>query len=130
MKLWLPFWLVLSLALSSSAHASHEQDWIIERGVWLDETATADYTQAQTAQYTPYAGVYAGGYGSGATWFKLRLRAAQPGDPEQIFLRMRPPYHDHIEVFDPQLPTPQLLGDRYPRARATHSGNSYLPLWM
>jgi len=128
MKRWLQIWFLLSFVLASSAHAGHEVDWIVERGVWLDEAATADYTQAQMAQYTPYTGVYAGGYGSGASWFKLRLRAAQPGDPEQIFLRMRPPYHDHIEVFDPLLPTSQLLGDWYPRARVTHSGNSYLPL--
>lgn len=105
------------------AAGGHEQS-LIEQSLFGGETGAVKNEVGQrlvgylggTAQhhFTPFSGLLNLGYGSSAIWIHLRLAAdAQPVAQDHI-LRIRPPYLDRIELYDPLEPARvRVVGDRY-----------------
>lgn len=95
-------------------------DRVIERAYFEDESAQLGFMQARQQEYIPYTGVLNKGYTQSAIWIRLRVDPAGAGmgsnadDAQKLVLRIRPPYLDEIELFDPLRPTvqPRLVGDR------------------
>ncbi len=89
---------------------------LMEHSAWLED-ASGQMTLAQVRQnpqaFTPYSGVLTRGYTPSTYWLRLRLA---PTTQEQLVLRIRPSYLDHIELHDPAAPpTAQVRfsGDRH-----------------
>ncbi len=99
---------------------------------YADPTGELTFAQVQNKTFTPYTGILAKGYTSGAFWLKIRIDpvlivglSRQSGGfsigqftprPDELVLRVRPIYLDDIRLFDPlELNRPErLTGDRHP----------------
>ena len=125
MKRFLQFWLLLNFMLTGSAYAGHEEDWVQSREVWEDQLGNASFADAQRADYASFQSIYSRGYTLRPIWFRFEIRARQAGEPEQIWLRIRPSYIEQIELFDPLQEEVQVAGYQRSLSQANHSGNIY-----
>lgn len=87
------------LFTSSVAQA---KDMVSERGYWLDESGQATLQEVEKKTFTPFNGILAKGYSTGAIWIRLNI-AASPSSAtgDQFVLRLRPSFLDQIDLFDP-----------------------------
>jgi signal transduction histidine kinase len=128
MKRWLQIWFLLSLALTSSVHAGHEENWIQSREVWEDESGNASLVDAERAEYASFQTIYSRGYTVYPIWFRFEVRARKANEPERIWLRIRPSYIENIQLFDPLQDQVQSAGYQRGLAQRNHSGNIYFPI--
>ena len=95
---------------------------------WVDESGEADLTAALAAagrdQFTSFQSLLSLGYQPAPVWIKLSLPAGEAGADDWV-LRLRPPWHDEIALYDPLVSSDarQVTGDRYP-----HSADAYQSL--
>jgi two-component system, sensor histidine kinase LadS len=88
-------------------------------GFWIDASGDASAERAWAAseagEFTPFDTMLALGFVAAPVWVRLDLQPHGSASVEGI-LRLRPPWHDRIELFDPASPTsePRVTGDRYP----------------
>ena len=91
-------------------------DLIVERAFYRDPGGWATLEEVRQRTFTPYTGVLTEGYQRNAVyWLRLRIRAGEnPAEP--LVLRLRPHWHDHLQLFDPADPRPdaRAVGDRHP----------------
>jgi signal transduction histidine kinase len=119
------FWVLFG----ASAMAAHmQEDWIQSREAWEDVAGRAVLSDAQAADYRSFQSIYSRGFTSNPIWFRFEIRARQVGEPQQIWLRIRPSYLEKIELYDPLNNLHQIAG--YQRALAQHneSGNIYFQI--
>lgn len=125
-------WWIVTLWALASPMASFAQDAIVERAFLEDASGTlawADVQQAQVdQQFHPYEGPLNRGYGTNATWIRLRLKAGNltQGDSNNsvgfaswYVLRIQPGYIDEVTLFDPlgSDNAPPKVGDRQPLSK-------------
>jgi signal transduction histidine kinase len=119
-------WLLLSV-YGLIAHASSEQDLILERAV-LIEPAPGKLTieQAISGKYQPFGTVLNRGFSPTVRWVRL-LVAAPATDTEQVVLRVGPHYVGEIQLFDQQkgVWTSRFAGDQYPASQNACADNLY-----
>lgn len=124
---------LLAALLMTLASLACAQDLIVERA-WVEEVPGKPLSlqQVQAQGGTHFEGTLSRGYGAGAVWLRLRIdprvQAPAEGEPDGLVLRMRPPYLDDIQVFDP-LATGGLagrVGDRHPPALDALPGQDFL----
>lgn len=94
---------------------------------WIDKSETAGVAEATAAvshnEFKPFEGLLSLGYQRSPVWIKLSLPAGEPSADAWV-LRLRPPWHDEIILYDPEFPGgEQVTGDLYP-----HSADSYQSL--
>ena len=114
--LWLVAAILLSLARVSSA------DLIESRAYLEDPSGTLTFQEARARPFTPYTGVLAKGLTTSVYWLRLQInpnlaqdRSAidqiggfppvlhnPSGAFDDLVMRVRPPYTDHISLYDPQ----------------------------
>lgn len=99
------------------------EDYVTERTYFVDETAKLTLAEAQKCHFKPLKDTYIGGFSTAALWSRVKidpskavaLDNATPRAQRMIYLRIKPYYLDHIEVYDPTYsPAPMLGGDREP----------------
>jgi len=91
-------------------------DKVLARGVWADTSGVAGIEEAQDASYQPFLGVLSGGFSPDPHWIRLDLDAGQAGGEDWV-VRIRPGWHDEIQLFDPVSAGQRwITGDRYPRS--------------
>lgn len=108
-------WLIALLMLAP-AHSQAREDAITARAYLRDATGQLSLDQARGQAFTPYAGLLTQGYQRNATyWLRLTVRGADPSGAPFV-LRVRPIWHDEIELYDPADPQQQarVQGDQYP----------------
>lgn len=108
---------MIGLVLGYSTQAFAREP-ILERAFVTDASGAWTIEQAQLQALTPFEELLTGGYGTGAIWVRLRIdpRLTGVAANDSLFLRVRPMYLDHIQLFDqaegfkPRAP----IGDRQP----------------
>ncbi len=80
-------------------------DMVVERAWLEDASGQKTYAQVQAQTLTPYEGVLSRGFGTSAIWVKLRIARPQsqvlePGQKDDLVLRIRPVYLDDVQVYD------------------------------
>ena len=97
-------------------------------GYWIDAAGDATLAVAlardAAADFQPYSSMLSGGFVGESVWVRLDVPAGEVGGEDWV-LRLRPVWHDEIELFDPAFPTavPRLTGLRQP-----WSGDEYRSL--
>jgi signal transduction histidine kinase len=108
----------LCCALPFAVHAEQ----YMTQSAWLED-ASASLTFAQVEKraraFQPYTGVLTKGYTASATWIRLSIAATSS---DQLVLRIRPSFLDHVELYDPVMQpesrtTPRFSGDLYPSVK-------------
>jgi two-component system, sensor histidine kinase LadS len=102
-------------------------DLIESRAYYQDQTGKLTFAQVQTKTFTPYTGILTEGFVDSVYWLRLRIDPGlaqnsnelaggfpptiRPSDvgTDKLVLRVRPPYLDQVELFDPLEPD---KGDR------------------
>jgi len=120
------------LVSSGLTHAAIPTNLIKSQAYYEDRTGELSLAQVQQQTFTPYTGILAKGYSSAVYWLKLRidpnLESAAPDQsrglslsqfsqrPDELVVRVRPPYLDNIRLFDPLEPSraDRVTGDLYP----------------
>ena len=91
-------------------------DLVVERAFYRDPGGRATLEEVRQRTFTPYVGLLTEGYQRNAVyWLRLRIRAGEtPGAP--LVLRLRPHWHDDLQLFDPAdaRPGARAVGDRHP----------------
>ncbi len=111
----------LMMALCAWSFAVYAAGYVSD-SAWLEDpsgTLTLPQVEAQASAFRTYTGVLTKGYTASTYWVRLRIL---PAAEDQLILRIRPAYIDHIELFDPLMQSggslvPLFGGDRYPRQR-------------
>jgi len=123
--LWLALVAGVGLFLISSWSQPLQYNLIDQQAYFVDPEGKLSFEQAQNQPYTLYPGNLTQGHSPQATWLRLRInpalapkatRTEASAEGEPIVLRIRPPYLDSIELFDPLEPlkTPRITGERHP----------------
>jgi len=107
--------LCLGLGLLVACALVHAQPAppVLAKAWLLDPSGALTIAQVVEQPFNPYQGILSRGYPSGgALWIKLTIAAA-PLDDSHDVLRIRPSWHDQIELHDPGDPLlgPRLSGD-------------------
>ena len=119
--IWLAIVVTIGLFLMASWSKPLQHNVIDQQAYFVDSGASMSFKQAQAQSYIPYQGNITQGYSSQATWLRLRIDpslapewARAQGEP--LVLRIRPPYLDSIELFDPLEPlkNSRITGERHP----------------
>jgi two-component system, sensor histidine kinase LadS len=126
------FLVLLGSGPARSAMAAAPTNLIQSQAYYVDPTGELTFAQVQNKTFTPYTGILAKGYTSGAFWLKIRIDPAlvvgssSPGGgfsigqfrqrPEELVVRVRPTYLDDIRLYDPLEPNrpERLAGDSHP----------------
>lgn len=94
---------VFVIALTSFQAFAHE--WVTERSWVEDPTGTMSLAQVQHAPQTPLnTKFFSQGYSKSAFWIRLHVvpdNSAQTQSEEHLIVRIRPPYLNQIEIYDP-----------------------------
>ena len=86
-------------------------EYITERAYFEDPSNSLTIEQIKQQTFTPYQEVLMGGYKTGTYWLKLTM----PASHQELVLKVRPPFTNEIEVFDPASPEKkQVTGSDYP----------------
>jgi|GEM_PF-2223188 len=86
-------------------------EYITERAYFEDPTNSLTIEQIKQKTFTPYQEILTGGYKTGTFWLKLTMQA----NHQELVLKVRPPFINEIEVFDPASPEKkQVTGSDYP----------------
>lgn len=147
MKRWLCIWLLAFVPwlAAQSAQSTVPDPQTTSTGLmtdvqWLSDPAGALTLQEVQAldlqQWRPIQLPLVRGYTSEVTWVRLTLQPveasfmdkrqshAAPLQPEDLsnpwVLRIRPPYLDHLTVFDPLQAAPIVVGDYHPKVNTTY----------
>jgi len=116
--------MVVSVALVClsfmGVHAVSHAMSIESSEVWVDPTAHASWPQVQQQAFKPISLPISRGYTQEVTWLKLRLIpsnqiAASATNNEPMVLRVRPPFLDHVTLYDPAQSEPITQGDVHPK---------------
>src|SRR5574343_102339 len=109
-RIWLLLLSVFLLVGGQGAYA-RDNNLILSQSYFEDKTNALTFAQIQKEPFTPYQGVLSGGYKGSSYWIKLRL----PATDEQTVIKIRPPYNEEIEIFDPASPVSRpLIGAKHP----------------
>ncbi len=110
------FALLFIALLLFTTQARAADDAIIARGYLKDEGSRLTLQQAMVQPFTPFDELLAAGYQDNASyWLRLTIKAGDEYAPPYV-LRIRPTWHDEIQLFDPadaSHPEPRFSGDRY-----------------
>lgn len=109
------------------AGISHASGYILESSYFEDKTNQLNLSQVKNQNFSEFKEVLAGGYKTGTYWIRLKLKAS----PEELILKIRPPYTDEIELYDPKSSSPnRITGANFPwslQEIETYSFNFSLP---
>lgn len=95
------------------AGISHASGYILESSYFEDKSNQLNLSQVQKQKFSSFEEVLAGGYKTGTYWLRLKLKASS----EDLILKIRPPYIDEIELYDPNAPSvDRITGANYPWA--------------
>lgn len=86
------------LLFSACAGISHASGYILGSSYFEDKTNQLNLSQVKNQNFSEFKEVLAGGYKTGTYWVRLKLKAS----PEELILKIRPPYIDEIELYDPE----------------------------
>ncbi|MGV0961333.1 MAG: 7TM-DISM domain-containing protein [Limnohabitans sp.] len=94
------------------------QDFIVAQAYFEDKSNQLTLDDIKRQSFTPYEHLLTKGYSRSTYWLKLRVKASTDGSVDPLVLRIRPAFHDQLELFDPLDPRSQarLTGDRFPWA--------------
>lgn len=103
---------MLSLAMAVDAIRLGGAYWIDADGESGLDLALAQET---AGGFTSFSRMLTRGFVAAPVWVRLDLPAGEP-DGEPWVLRLRPPWHDEIQLFDPAFPSerPRLTGSVHP----------------
>ncbi len=106
------------LVLTLSTFTVIAGDFVTERGWVEDPSGEMTLEQAQQAVETPLnSKLFTQGYSHSTFWIRLRIdpNSFEHKNTEKLVVRLRPPYQDHIQIFDPLSPKDKvrITGDHY-----------------
>jgi len=121
--------LALILLLFALPFKGLAQNHIAEQAWFEDKTGHMSFKEVRQQRFEPFDGFLTKGYGDSVIWIRLRIDPSISDDNpvniarSSLVLRIRPPYLDEIELFDPTFSPDKTIitGDRYPRARSDYS---------
>ena len=103
-------------------HAQDSQSYILSQSYYLDKTNALTYAEVQSMAFTPYQGLFTGGFSQGAYWIKLSVRA----HAQNVVLKIRPSYTNEIQFYDPSASgKPRVTGSIYPMIKDDIEANSF-----
>lgn len=119
----LAFWFLVASTLASA----HE--WVVERSWIEDPSGNMTLAQVKQAPQTPlHTRFFSQGYSQSYFWLRLHLVPAAKGDAapeERLVVRIRPPYQNQIQIFDPLADHVRTTGVRYPWSTDEHQSLNY-----
>jgi len=101
------------LVIFMMIHYGHAtaSEYITERAYFEDPSNSLTIEQIKQKTFTPYQEVLTGGFKTGTFWLRLKM----PASHQELVLKVRPPFTNEIEVFDPASPEKkQVTGADYP----------------
>ena len=107
------FLLKTFLVIFMTIHYGHAtaSEYITERAYFEDPSNSLTIEQIKHKTFTPYHEILTGGYKTGTFWLRLKM----PASHQELVLKVRPPFTNEIEVFDPVSPDKkQVTGADYP----------------
>lgn len=115
--------MTLILLLLMVPFGANAQNHISEQAWYEDKTAHMSFKDVQQQRFEPFEGFLTKGYGDSVIWIRLRIdpsianNGATTMAPSSLVLRVRPPYLDEIELFDPTFSPYKtvITGDRFQR---------------
>ena len=115
--------MVLILLLSILPFSTHAENSISDQAWYEDKTAHMSFKEVQQQRFEPFKGFLTKGYGDSVIWIRLRVdpsigeNTAGSIAKSSLVLRIRPPYLDEIELFDPTFSPDKTVvtGDRFQR---------------
>jgi signal transduction histidine kinase len=115
------------LLFLAGAGISHASGYILESAYFEDKTNQLNLSQVKNQRFSNFEEVLTGGYKTGTYWVRLKVRAST----EELILKIRPPFTDEIELYDPKSPSvDRITGANYPWASQeieSYSFNFALP---
>lgn len=83
----------------------------ISEQAWLEDPGgELSFKEVQQKNFTPYTALLTKGYSASTFWVRLRINPPTTSErgavkaQDQLVIRIRPPYIDHIELYDPLEP--------------------------
>jgi signal transduction histidine kinase len=105
--------LTFFLFFSASAGISHASGYILEGSYFEDKKNQLNLSQIKNQSFSRFEEILAGGYKTGTYWIRLKVKAS----PEELILKIRPPFIDEIELYDPASSSKgSITGANYPWA--------------
>ncbi|MGV0982772.1 MAG: ATP-binding protein [Polynucleobacter sp.] len=106
------------LVLTLSTFTVIAGDFVTQRGWVEDPSGKMTLEEAQQAVETPLnSKLFTQGYSHSTYWIRLRIdpNSFEHKDTEKLVVRLRPPYQDQIQIFDPLAPKDKvrITGDHY-----------------
>ena len=111
--------LMLLLGASAAVSARSSGSLIEQKSYWLDVSGQADLAEVMRhsaeGRFETFSELLSLGFHPYPVWIRLDVPAGD-SSAEPWVLRLRPSWHDRIELFDPLIdpPAAQLTGDQFP----------------
>lgn len=114
----LPAILLLLISLIT-ANAACAGNLVAAQAFFEDSSGQIPFADIPRQKFTPFNGVFSGGYSASVFWFRLTIDPSLARYPapiagtDKLILRIRPPYLREVEFFDPAYPAQgqRLSGD-------------------
>ena len=121
--------ILLAVTLAAPEAAAQR---VVARAFLEDPEARLTFEEARGGTYAPFSGVFNKGYSASAFWIRITIdpeagSGGSTGVDDRLILRIRPPYLDTVELFDPPWPTsrPRITGDLYPWSASEHPSANF-----
>ena len=106
---------VIFFGVAGSQFAMAYENHVISQGYFEDPTNQQNLDQVKSRSFSPYQNILTKGYSHSTFWLKLSIKGESSGG--DLVLRIRPPYTDEVELFDPVVDgrnaQRRLTGDMY-----------------
>lgn len=125
-------WIVgVLLAVTLAAPEAVAQQ-VVARAFLEDRESRLTFEEAREGTYVPFSGVLNRGYSASVFWIRITIdpqagSGGTTGADDRLILRIRPPYLDTVELFDPAWPAshPRITGDLYRWSASEHPSASF-----
>lgn len=121
-RLLLLLFMLFMLALGQQVLARDNLNGILSQAYYEDKTNSLTPLEVQQQQFTPYGRMLTRGFSTGTYWLKLRM----PASVDDLVLKIRPPFSEEIELFDPASNERKpKIGAKYPASASDIEALSY-----
>lgn len=115
---WVLRQFICAIFLIASTSVALANGWILEKSWVEDPEGNLTLLQVKDAPQKDFASEFFGqGFSDSAFWIRLRIAAKTSPAGETLVVRIRPPFIDEVQIYDPLEPSVRATGSIYPWSR-------------